>query len=84
MQTEPSVRFPVVCPECRRELLATLPVALVGAALIRNRPIRFYASCHAVYWDASPTEVEQLREYMGAPWLEAQRAPRASEANETA
>ena len=71
---EPSVRFPVMCPECRRETLATLPVGLIAGALIRDRTVRLYASCHDVYWDASPVEIEQLRQYMGALWIETHRA----------
>jgi hypothetical protein len=70
---EPSVRFPVICPECRREVLATLPVAVVAGALIRERGVRLYASCHDLYWDASSIEIEQLREYMGAMWIDSQR-----------
>ena len=69
---EPSVRFPVICPECQREVLASLPVGLVAGALIRQRGIRLYSSCHDIYWDASPIELEQLRQYMGAAWIDAQ------------
>jgi hypothetical protein len=72
--TEPSVRFPVICPECRHEVLVALPLAQVAGALIDHQPIRLYSSCHEIHWDASPIEVEQLREYMGAAWIEDQRA----------
>jgi hypothetical protein len=81
---EPSVRVPVVCPECRQEILATLPIGFVAAALISGRPVRLYASCHDVYWNAHHIEIEQLREYLGAPWLEAQRSQRGSGTNEIA
>ena len=70
---EPFVKFPVICPECQREVLAALRVGLVAGALIRARPIRLYANCHDVYWDAGPIEIEQLREYLGAPWINSHR-----------
>ena len=70
---EPSVKFPVICPECQREALASLPVGLVAGALIRDRGIRLYSSCHDIYCDASPIELEQLRQYMGAAWIDAHR-----------
>lgn len=63
--SEPLLRFPVVCPMCRREELAVLPTAYVAAALLKGCVIQLYASCHDVYWDAQPVEVEQLREYLG-------------------
>jgi hypothetical protein len=70
---EPSVRFPVMCPECGREVLSALPVGLVAGALIRGRGIRFHSPCHDLYWDASPIEIEQLREYMGVAWIDSQK-----------
>ena len=67
MTTEPSLRIPVVCPQCGSEVLATLPVARVAAALLQEQRIRLHAQCHGIYWDASYHEIEQLREYMAAP-----------------
>ena len=66
MATEPSIKFPVTCPKCRQEVLATLQIGAVAAALISGRAVRLYAVCHDVYWDAHHIEIEQLREYMGA------------------
>jgi hypothetical protein len=74
MPTEAVIRFPVTCPKCRQEVLAMLPLGIVAAALISGRPIRLYASCHDVYWDAHHTEIEQVREYMAAPSLHALQA----------
>jgi hypothetical protein len=71
MPTESVIRFPVTCPKCRHEVLATLPLGIVAAALISGRSIRLHASCHDVYWDAHHSEIEQIREYMAAPSLEA-------------
>jgi hypothetical protein len=48
-----------------------LPLGIVAAALISGRSIRLHASCHDVYWDAHHSEIEQIREYMAAPSLEA-------------
>jgi len=74
MPTEAVIRFPVTCPKCRQEVLTTLPLGIAAAALISDRPIRLYASCHDVYWDAHHTEIEQIREYMAAPSLQALQA----------
>jgi hypothetical protein len=63
---EPTVTFPVVCPECRREVLTIITVAFASEALRRGKNIRLHSSCHDKWWDASSVEVEQLREYVGA------------------
>jgi hypothetical protein len=62
---ELTVRFPVTCPVCLKELLTELPVALVAEALAMGSPIRLRASCHDISWDASKSEVAQIREYLG-------------------
>jgi C4-dicarboxylate-specific signal transduction histidine kinase len=63
---ESRVRFPVKCPICGSELLTEMAGTDITSALINNRRIRLYASCHDVSWDASEVEVRQLREYMEA------------------
>jgi C4-dicarboxylate-specific signal transduction histidine kinase len=60
------VRFPVKCPICGSELLTEMAGTDITSALINNRRIRLYASCHDVSWDASEVEVRQLREYVEA------------------
>jgi hypothetical protein len=70
---EPTIRFPVTCPKCGNELLTELPVAVVAVGLIRGSSIRLFADCHGVSWGASPLEIEQIREYLGASWLAEQR-----------
>jgi hypothetical protein len=71
---EPVIRFPVACPTCRTEVLAALPWADVADALLQNTPVGLYAICHDIFWTASPTEIEQLREYMGAVWVAEHKA----------
>lgn len=61
---EPWLRFPVVCPRCRREELSALPVAGIAAALLNGSAIPLHVSCHDIYWHASLIEIEQLREYL--------------------
>ena len=68
---EPTIKFPVTCPRCGNESLTAFPVATVANALIQRNRIRLYADCHEVAWHASATEMEQIREYLGAPWLDA-------------
>ena len=71
---EPLVRIPVVCPQCGSELLTEYPVGMVADALIKGEKISLYATCHDLIWNASPLEIEQLREYLGAVWIEARRS----------
>jgi|SRR5882724_411541 len=66
MKSEPSLRFPVVCPVCAKEQIATLPIATLTRGLLTGKSIRLYAACHDKYWDATSVEKEQLREYLGA------------------
>lgn len=70
---EPVIRFPVTCPVCARALLTELPVALIAEALIVGSSIRLHAVCHDVFWDATPLEIEQIREYLGAAVLTGNR-----------
>lgn len=63
------LRFPVTCPLCARELLCELPSAGVARALALGSPIRLYASCHDVWWDATAVETTQVREYFSAARL---------------
>jgi hypothetical protein len=63
---EPGIRFPVTCPICARALLTGLPVALIAEALMVRSSIQLHAACHDVYWDATESEVEQIRSYLGA------------------
>jgi hypothetical protein len=63
---EPGIRFPVTCPICARALLTELPVALIAEALMVRSSIQLHAACHDVYWDATESEVEQIRSYLGA------------------
>jgi hypothetical protein len=69
----PKVRFPVVCPTCGLETLGEYPVAALAAALIDRGPIILHSNCHEVSWTATDIEVEQIREYLGAPWLAEQK-----------
>ena len=66
MKPEPSLRFPVVCPICAKEQLATFSIATLTRGLLSGKSIRLYAACHDKYWDATRIEKEQLREYLGA------------------
>jgi hypothetical protein len=73
---EPKIRFPVTCPQCGNEFLAEMPVAVIAIGLIRGSNIRLFSDCHGISWDASTLEVEQIREYLGASWIDAQRQVR--------
>ncbi len=63
---EPEIRFPVSCPLCTRELLTRMPVAVIARALSIGATIRLRATCHDIDWEASASEVEQIRQYFDA------------------
>ena len=59
--TEPTLKFPVICPNCAHESVAELPIALIANALLTGKGIRLHSNCHDHYWTATFTEREQLR-----------------------
>jgi hypothetical protein len=69
---EPSMKFPVICPECARESIGEFQIAVIATALITGKSLRLYSACHDVYWTATPVEREQLREYLAAISIDAQ------------
>jgi hypothetical protein len=73
MKQQSIVKFPVVCPRCGVESLTEVSVDLAAEALMRNEGIQLRAACHNLYWTASPTEMQQLREYMSAVFVDEQR-----------
>jgi len=70
---EPIVRFPVLCPRCGTESFAEVSVAFAAEALMRNEAVQLRTVCHNLYWTASPMEMHQLREYMSAMYVDADR-----------
>jgi hypothetical protein len=70
---EPIVRFPVLCPRCGTESFAEVSVAFAAEALMRNEGVQLKTVCHNLYWTASPIEMDQLREYMSAMYVDEQR-----------
>jgi len=73
---EPTVRFPVTCPECGKETLGVYPIAAVASALLTDTdPLVLSVLCHPAHsWSASPAELAQIREYLGA-WLSSLPTP---------
>jgi hypothetical protein len=72
---EPRIRFPVTCPQCGQETLGDFAVVDIAAALISANPLRLFAPCHCVYWEAGPAEIAQIREYLAADVLGAHYKP---------
>ena len=62
---EPELMMPVTCPQCGRESLFALTVAVAADALLAGRPIVLHVDCHSREWEADLSEREQLREYLG-------------------
>ena len=61
---EPTVRFPVVCPECGREKLTEFPLNELAYALHGGSDISLVATCHDVIWTATELELEQIQAYL--------------------
>ncbi len=47
------------------------PLATVASGLLTSTSLKLYAPCHDTHWEASTVELEQIREYLGAPWIDA-------------
>ena len=69
--TTPIVRFPVVCPECGSESLASISIATVAAGLISGE-LQLNGDCPHGAWQATALERDQIHEYLAAPILEQQ------------
>lgn len=62
---EPTIRFPVTCPECGKEALLSRSLArIAGILLTRNQQLTLTAPCCERCWIATTDEMEQIREYM--------------------
>jgi hypothetical protein len=68
---EPSMKFPVICPECARESIGEFQIAVIATALMTGKSLRLYSDCHDIYWTATRVEREQLREYLAAISMDA-------------
>jgi hypothetical protein len=60
---EPEIPLPVTCPHCGGESLAEFRVSVLADA-ISGSPIRLYAKCHLVSWDASDVELQSIRRHL--------------------
>jgi hypothetical protein len=69
---ELTIRLPIVCPECGVESLGKFSVAVVAESLITDKAVELRSSCHNVSWLASPSEREQIREYLASIALDRQ------------
>ena len=63
--TESEVLFPVKCQICLQESLAGFRISVVADAL-ETGEIRLYANRHVASWDASASELAQIREFLEA------------------
>ncbi len=58
--TEVFIRFPVLCPVCKKEWTSQRTKSEILDALDNNKPIRAYAECHDWHWDLSESERAEL------------------------
>jgi hypothetical protein len=70
---ESNVLLPTRCPQCGAISFGAYPALVVVTALLSWNQMRLYSSCHDVAWDASPSELQSIREYVGDKWLEQQQ-----------
>jgi hypothetical protein len=66
MGQKPIIRFPVICPICFQESIASHELAPIAAAILRGSPISLETDCHKATWTAGCTEREQIRQYLAA------------------
>jgi hypothetical protein len=60
---EPEIPLPVTCPHCGEKSLAEFRVSVLADAILGD-PIRLYANCHLVSWDASDVELASIRDHL--------------------
>ena len=58
--TEVFIRFPVLCPVCKKEWTSQRTKSEILDALDNNKPIRAYAECHDWHWDLNEGERAEL------------------------
>lgn len=63
---EPTLKFAVTCPDCARQSLSEVSIAVIANALLTGKSIRLHAGCHDQYWTATYIEREQLRQNLAA------------------
>ena len=71
---EPTLKFSVTCPSCALRSVTEISIAVVANALLTEKNIRLYASCHDIYWTATFVEREQLRKTLSSMKVETRRA----------
>jgi hypothetical protein len=47
------------------------PIVVLATALLEWNHMALYSGCHAGAWDASPKEIQRIREFLGISWLRA-------------
>jgi hypothetical protein len=66
VETEPVLRFPVICPSCASECLSESAVASIAAALLRGSAIPLHCMRDGFSWNAGKDERAQIRAYLAA------------------
>jgi hypothetical protein len=55
------IAVPATCPECGEPVVMNFTAGYLRKCLDSGAPIELRASCHNKKWDASATEVQQIR-----------------------
>jgi hypothetical protein len=58
---EPSLQFPVTCPDCAVESVSKMSIAVIAIGLLTGKNLRLHSNCHDRYWNATFIERENLR-----------------------
>lgn len=68
---EPTLKFPVTCPDCALESVFEMPIAVIANGLLTGKAIRLHSICHDLYWTATFAERDRLRESLATLKFEA-------------
>ena len=83
LREEHTIRLPTKCPKCGGESLVEFPVIVVATALTKWNHMALRANCCRVSWNASDSEIQQIKEYLGEPWILAHQAQSSESSSPT-
>lgn len=62
-EIEPEFELPVSCPCCGKRSLSDFRLTVIAEGLQTNH-LRLYANCHVSGWDASDSELAEIRDHL--------------------
>jgi len=68
------VSIPIRCSVCGRKKLVQFTILVVVTGLTRWNNMRLHSDCHDCAWDAGKSELTDIRNFLGARWIESHRS----------